>query len=83
MGTNYTILAVKLCKRRACAEEVQKVLTKYGCVIRMRLGVHEAGDFCSDEGLVILQLVPGAEEIGAFKKELDAVEGAESRLIEL
>lgn len=77
------IMIIKMAKRRSFAEELQKILTQYGCIIKMRLGLHEAGDSCSDEGLMILQLVPGAEETSAFQKELDDLEGVKTKLVEI
>lgn len=69
------IMGIRVEKRRDIAEALQKALTRNGCCIRMRLGLHEAGDVCSDEGLILLQLVPQEEEVAALKKDLDAIEG--------
>lgn len=77
------IMIIKMQKRRDFAENLQKILTKYGCIIKMRLGLHEAGDICSDEGLMILQLVPEADEVQSFEKELNALEGVKTRLVEI
>jgi hypothetical protein len=41
----------------------------------MRLGLHEAGDACSDTGLIILQLTDEPEEIKRFEEALDALGG--------
>lgn len=83
MSADYVVVAVKLAKRRVKAEEFQKLLTKYGCIIRTRLGLHEAGDVCSENGLILLQLVAGAEEIPAFEEELRALDGVAFKTIEL
>ncbi len=72
---NYNIMAIVVGHRSKNAPEVQKVLTKYGCMIKVRLGLHEAGNVCSEEGLVLLQLVGDSSEIKHFQEELSAIEG--------
>lgn len=72
---NYNIMAVVIGHRSKNAPEVQKVLTKFGCMIKVRLGLHEAGNVCSEEGLVILQLAGDSSEIKNFQEELNAIEG--------
>jgi len=68
-------MAVVIGHRSKNAPEVQKVLTKFGCMIKVRLGLHEAGNVCSEEGLVILQLAGDSSEIKNFQEELNAIEG--------
>lgn len=77
------IMVIKLSKRKDDADNVQNVLTKYGCIIKMRLGLHEAEDACSDEGLILLQLVPDSKEIKAFMEELSVIYGVTSKQIEI
>ena len=69
------IMIVKTCKRRSNADTMQKVLTEYGCIVKTRLGLHEAGDVCSDEGVIILQLADQKDEIEKFEKALSALDG--------
>ena len=52
----YNIMAIVINHRSKNAVQFQEVLTRHGCTIRLRLGLHEAGDVCSEEGLVLLQL---------------------------
>ena len=66
------IMAIRASKRREVADALQGVLTEFGCNIKMRLGLHQAGDVCSEEGLILLQLVD-AEEVGAIKALEDAL----------
>ena len=65
-------MAIRASKRREVADALQGVLTEFGCNIKMRLGLHQAGDVCSEEGLILLQLVD-AEEAGAIKALEDAL----------
>ncbi|MGI6393162.1 MAG: hypothetical protein ACOX2F_00255 [bacterium] len=58
-----TIMLIMVGKRRETAVEVQKLLTEYGCSIKTRLGIHSAaGDACTEDGLIILELAGKEEE---------------------
>lgn len=72
-------MAIVVNHRSKNAAKLQEILTQHGCTIRMRLGLHEAGDVCSEEGLVILQLCGEAEEIRALETELNQVEGVRAK----
>jgi metal-responsive CopG/Arc/MetJ family transcriptional regulator len=72
---NYNIMAIVISHRSKNAPEVQKILTKFGCMIKVRLGLHEAGNVCSEEGLIILQLDGDSSQIKSFQEELNSMEG--------
>jgi len=82
MSTQLIIVA-KVEKRRAISLALQDVLTKYGCGITMRLGLHEAGDVCSEDGLIILQLIPGYEEREKLLEDFNKIDGVSAKLIEI
>lgn len=45
--------------------DVQPLLTEYGCYIKTRIGLHDASEdqrTCSEEGLLLLELVKDAED---------------------
>ena len=64
------IMGIQLDHRQNSANEVQALLSDYGCYIRTRLGVHEANeDLCSEKGIIILEFVNSKQE---FAKELEA-----------
>ena len=68
-----TILGVHVAQRTKHTAKVQKILSDYGCSIRTRVGLHEAGtDFCSPNGLILLEVVSAAAELAAA---LSAVPG--------
>ena len=53
-----TILGVHVAQRTKHTAKVQKILSDYGCSIRTRIGLHDAGDgFCSPNGLILLEVV--------------------------
>lgn len=69
------ILIIKTSKRRENVDTLQKILTEFGCIIKMRLGLHEAEDVCSDEGLIILQLIDNSEEAEKLEIALKKLDG--------
>ena len=56
--------------RTNAAAKVQDVLTKNGCAIQTRLGLHES---CEETGLIILQLCGSDAEVDVLEKELKAL----------
>jgi len=72
---NFNIMAIRINHRTNKAPGVQEILTRYGCIIRMRLGLHETGNVCSEEGLILLQLVGEPEKMAELEKELNAIDG--------
>lgn len=68
------IMAILQEKRAETAVKVQDVLTKYGCYIRVRLGLHDAAlDSCSPNGLILLQLCGDEIPVCDLQKELEAI----------
>ncbi|MGL5379756.1 hypothetical protein [Clostridium sp.] len=81
----FTIMAIKIDPRDAAAPRVQDILTKYGCIIQTRLGLHETSkNTCSNSGLVILNLLhEEKEEIKKLSDELNNISGVTAKLIEI
>lgn len=62
--TKKTILGVHVAQRTQHTAKVQKILSDFGCSIRTRIGLHDAGDgFCSPNGLILLEVVSKAGEL--------------------
>jgi hypothetical protein len=79
-----TILVVTLDKRRASAPAAQKILTTHGCMIKTRIGIHDGVlDKCSDQGLIILELVGETSEKKALEKELKALPGIKAKSVHI
>jgi hypothetical protein len=56
--------------------EVQAILTKFGCTIKTRLGLHEVkDDYCARNGLIILELTGTIEEFYKLENELLKIDG--------
>lgn len=77
-----TIMGVLIDNRRATATRVQEILTKYGCIIRVRLGLHET-EACSDTGLIILQVCAPEIQVNQLKDELNSLERVKAEVIKL
>jgi hypothetical protein len=78
-----SIMAIRCEDRRENADALQKVLTAFGCSIKMRLGIHEADAACSNEGLILLHLVDHSDEIEKFETALQAVDGIRFKSMEI
>jgi hypothetical protein len=72
------IMGVNLKKRMEEAPKFQELLSKYGCSINTRIGLHAAGsDTCSPSGLILLEFVDDAGEAAeSLEKELADFDGA-------
>lgn len=77
------IMVIKTCKRKDNADFLQKILTEFGCIIKTRLGLHEAGNVCSDEGLIILQLVGDPGEAEKLEKALNGLDGISYKSVQI
>jgi hypothetical protein len=71
-----TILGVQVTSRLDRAQDVQQVLTEYGCNIKTRLGLHEvSGTNCSTLGLLIIETCGERDEIRQMETKLKKIKG--------
>jgi hypothetical protein len=63
------VIAILLEKRTEDAPDVQEILTKFGCSIKVRLGVHEL-EGCSNNGLILLVVSGEEKEVDSLFNEL-------------
>ncbi|MGE5383088.1 MAG: hypothetical protein ACM3PX_06650 [Omnitrophica WOR_2 bacterium] len=76
---NIRILGVNVIDRLQVAAEVQKVLTRYGCSIKTRLGLSD-NDGDDDQGLgglIILELTGDILEWQKLENELLSIDGVD------
>ena len=72
----HTIFGIHISHRVENVPAVQATLTKYGCNIRTRLGIHDADSTsCSPSGVVLVDVF--GPELEDFYKELSALKGVE------
>lgn len=84
MAEHVTVLGIRIEDRVKEAGEVQKVLTKFGCSIKTRLGLHEvSNDFCSSSGLILLELTGPTDEQEKLHETLKKIPGTLIRKMEL
>ncbi|MEG1836930.1 MAG: hypothetical protein RRZ70_02925 [Synergistaceae bacterium] len=82
--SNLHIIAVRITERNSTAIEVQKVLTNYGCYIRIRLGLHDQDECdCSPVGILILQLCSTIEISENLRNDLNDIDGVKAHLVDL
>lgn len=78
------IMIIRMKERKETAVKVQETLTKFGCSISVRLGLHdEAGDACSDNGVVILRLCGNTKDHEALEKALNEIDGIRAKAINI
>ena len=74
----HLILGVHITNRVKHAPEIQKVLTEFGCSIKTRLGLHEAGaKACSPNGLILLEMIGDDKASNRMARKLKEIEGVE------
>lgn len=72
----HTILGIHINQRARNAGDVQKRLTRHGCVIRTRIGLHQTDEqTCSPNGLILLDLAPDTAAIRALVEDLQGLDG--------
>jgi len=80
----YYIIGIRLDNRVNNAVKFQEVLTKNGCRIKTRLGLHEVDEnACANDGIIILQPYGKKEDVEALVNELNSVEGVTAKYIDL
>ena len=80
----YYIIGVRMDNRTDNAVKFQETLTKNGCKIKTRLGLHEVSeDACSNDGIIVLQPCGNKEDVEALVNELNSLEGVKARYIDL
>ena len=78
MKETHYILGIHVTDRVRHVPGVQPLLTEYGCHIRTRLGLHEAGgQVCSPNGMILLELVGDQARCDELGRKLAQIEGVE------
>jgi len=79
-----SILIALLRTRSKSAVKFQKVLTKYGCIVKTRLGIHDGVmDSCSDVGLIIMELVGTSKDKKELAQRLNKLPGVTAKLVDI
>ncbi len=79
----YKIMLIHIDHRSQSALKVQDVLSKFGCNIKVRIGLHETTGVCAEDGMVILQMAGEDEAIMNLQKELNKLNGVNAKLVQM
>ena len=80
----YNLMGIVIGDRKRFAPNVQEVLTEFGCIIKMRIGLHEGIEkSCSNEGFIILNLADDDKKINSFVRKLESIESVRVKNIKL
>lgn len=79
----HNIMAVLINHRSSNAPKFQEVITKHGCAIKMRLGLHETDEFCSEEGLILLHMGGSEEDINSLEADLNRLDGIKAKTMSI
>ncbi|HEX7411260.1 MAG TPA: hypothetical protein VF298_03885 [Bacteroidales bacterium] len=83
MMKEIRVLGIHINDRVNNAAGIQQILTKYGCSIRTRLGLHDVvDDYCSQGGLILLELSGDRAEWLKLENELLAIDHLEVQKME-
>lgn len=74
----HIILGIHVQDRVKQVPDIQGMFTEYGCNIKTRLGLHEAGaGVCSPGGLILLDTTGEESQIKALMDKLNSHDGIE------
>jgi hypothetical protein len=74
----HVIVGIHVRDRIRKVPDIQKILSKHGCAIKTRLGLHEVSEsFCDPAGLILLEMAGDKKSVDAFVKEVSALAGVE------
>ncbi|MEM1988306.1 MAG: hypothetical protein QXS41_00480 [Candidatus Woesearchaeota archaeon] len=78
----YHIIGLVLKNRKENAIKLQEILSKYGEIIKTRLGIHETKEE-KDHGLIILHIEGKEKEIKKLIEELNSLKEINAKLLTL
>ena len=82
MLKDHVILGVHITNRVEHSPAVQQVLTGFGCNIKTRIGLHDVNDdYCSPNGLMLLEFVGSDDDRQRLDEKLAAIEGLEVQVM--
>jgi hypothetical protein len=74
----HIVLGIHITDRVKHAHVVQDLFTEYGCSIKTRVGLHSvSNNFCSPNGLVLLEMAGDETPVFELLEKLEAVEGVD------
>ncbi|MDR0306673.1 MAG: hypothetical protein LBI42_07525 [Chitinispirillales bacterium] len=80
---NHYIVGIHIDDRVSHVPQVQEILTKFGCFIKTRIGLHDIGlhdvgeSSCSSNGIIIVELLGDSGRFEEFTSALSGVDGVD------
>ncbi len=69
------ILGIKIPNRISTSPIFQDIISKYGCIIKTRIGLHSTcSSICANYGIILLEIIDNSELIH-LKKALLKIDG--------
>ena len=70
-----TIIGIKLTNRTETSAEFQTVISRYGCAIKTRIGLHSTcHNVCANFGIILLEVLDDSVVV-QLKKDLTELDG--------
>ena len=77
-----TVLGVLLTNRTNTSPKFQEVITKHGCKIKTRIGLHSVTqNKCSTNGVILLEVIGDEAETAALESDIKAIPGTQIQKI--
>jgi hypothetical protein len=78
------VMLILVSSRQEAAQNVQKILSGWGCFIKTRLGLHDdVLENCTESGLIFLQLKGDSEKLDELERKLNLVKGVDAKQVVL
>jgi hypothetical protein len=78
IAVKHHVFGIHVTQRVENIPSVQATLTKFGCNIRTRIGIHDADNTsCSPSGLILVDAIGAEEQVEEFYRELAALRGVD------
>lgn len=78
----YIIIGIQVTDRVHHANQVQQVLTDYGCNIKTRIGLHETSQGqCSPNGLLLIEIYGDINIAEQVHDKLNAIDGVTAKMM--
>jgi len=77
---NCKLVAIKIENRQVTAVRVQNILTDNGCLIKVRLGLHDIrSKTCTTSGLILLEVQADNSQLDKMLAALNDIEGVTAK----
>ncbi len=78
----YHLIGIIVKNRKENAVKLQRILTKYGNLIRTRLGINET-KLEREHGLVIIHAEGDKDKLENMLKEINSINGLKAKMMEI